>query len=164
MFETVQDSVYEQTPFGTMFLLFFGETLALFLGGLITLFWSFHAWLMMKAMTTIEFCEKKLPKDGKGGEDGVSPYSYGVYGNICATLGTNPLTWFLPTSGSPGNGLVYESPFGPTEDSYLLEASFQPAPMGPPDPFLTRDFEVNRKLSAKRLPSSQKLFYQTSYH
>lgn len=144
MFETVQDSVFQQTPFITMFLLFFGETLAFFLGWLITLFWSFHVWLLLKAMTTIEFCENKLPKEGKEGSAEASPYSNGIFSNICQTLGDNPLFWLLPDSGPSGDGLTYV-----TEASSLLEQSRSQGPsrgqggldMAQNDPFLTRDFE-----------------------
>merc|ERR1719378_454982 len=50
MFSTVKNSVDSSTPFLTMFLVLFGETLACFLGLLVSLFFSFHIWLMLKAM------------------------------------------------------------------------------------------------------------------
>merc|ERR1719158_610453 len=56
MFESVQESVEVDTPFLTMSLLLFGETLASFLGILVTAFFCFHIYLMMRTMTTIEFC------------------------------------------------------------------------------------------------------------
>merc|ERR1719160_794936 len=56
MMESLKSATEVDTPFLTMFLLFFGETLAAFLGFLVTAFFFFHIWLMLKAMTTIEFC------------------------------------------------------------------------------------------------------------
>jgi hypothetical protein len=103
MFESVQASVEVDTPFLTMFLLLFGETLSSFLGILVTAFFCFHIWLMFKAMTTIEFCEKSLKKVGY--KD--SPYDHGMFGNITTVLGPNPLLWFFPVSNPQGDGLTF---------------------------------------------------------
>merc|ERR1719321_1576943 len=100
MFESVQASVEVDTPFLTMFLLLFGETLASFLGILVTAFFCFHIWLMFKAMTTIEFCEKSLKKVGY--KD--SPYDMGPYGNIVIVLGPYPWLWFFPVANPAENG------------------------------------------------------------
>merc|ERR1719375_1315272 len=55
MIESVKACIDDpDTPFLTLFLIFFGETLACFLGVLVTAFFGFHVWLMMRAMTTIE--------------------------------------------------------------------------------------------------------------
>merc|ERR1719428_101098 len=63
---------------------------------------------MLKAMTTIEFCEKKMPKNGKEAEkSGASFYDLGCFGNIKAVLGPNPLMWPLPVAPPIGDGLVY---------------------------------------------------------
>merc|ERR1719215_272910 len=66
MFFTMWTSVYkafwEQEDLMPMFLLVFGQTLAFFLAVLLTTFWGFHVWLLFMAMTTIEFCEKSMPK------------------------------------------------------------------------------------------------------
>lgn len=91
-----------------MFFVLFGETLSLFLGLLITAFFIFHIWLMLKAMTTIEFCEKKMPKGGKAAvEEAGSVYDLGCFGNIRAVLGPDPMTWFLPIEPGVGDGLNY---------------------------------------------------------
>merc|ERR1719388_291157 len=103
MFESVQRSVDANAPFMSMFALLFGETLSSFLGILVTAFFCFHIWLMFKAMTTIEFCEKSLKKAGY--KD--SPYDMGPYGNVTAVLGPNPLTWFFPISNPRGDGLTF---------------------------------------------------------
>jgi len=44
MLDSVRNSVDSNTPFMTMFLLLFGETLAAFIGMLVTAFWLFHVW------------------------------------------------------------------------------------------------------------------------
>lgn len=98
------------TSFPIMFLTLFGETLAFFLAVLVTLFFGFHNWLMFKAMTTIEFCEKSLPKkdgEGKGGDS--SMYDLGCMGNIRVILGENILLWFFPCSRPKGDGLNFVS-------------------------------------------------------
>lgn len=103
MLDSVRNSVDVSTPFLTMFILLFGETLASFLGLLTTTFFSFHIWLMLKSMTTIEFCEKSLKKTGYD----TSLYNRGVCGNIRAVLGDNMFLWFLPLSPPSGDGLNF---------------------------------------------------------
>jgi len=113
MSESVVRSWDASTPFATMFFVLFGETLSVFLGCLITPFFIFHIWLMLKAMTTIEFCEKKMPKGGKEkkaeAEDayGGSLYDNGPFSNMKACLGPNPLTWMIPVTPPIGDGLHY---------------------------------------------------------
>jgi len=99
------------TPFVTMFTIFFGWTLTLFLAVLVTVFFVFHIWLMLKAMTTIEFCEKSGPR-GKDCCDcryDSSVYDLGLCGNICAVLGDNPVLWFFPCARKEGDGLHFVS-------------------------------------------------------
>merc|ERR1719401_751084 len=78
-------------------------------------------------MTTIEFCEFKMPRveraDGK--EVQTSLYDLGVCGNVAAVLGENPFLWLLPVGGPSGNGLSFPGG-GPTTPVLLyqdLEAS-----------------------------------------
>lgn len=95
-----------------MFLLLFGETLACFLGLLVSIFFTFHIWLLMKAMTTIEFCEKSMKKSGYNS----SAYDRGFLKNLKAVLGDNPLLWLLPCSPPSGSGLSFveeDTPFFP---------------------------------------------------
>eukprot|EP00413_Alexandrium_margalefii_P042548 CAMPEP_0204603624 /NCGR_PEP_ID=MMETSP0661-20131031/57378_1 /ASSEMBLY_ACC=CAM_ASM_000606 /TAXON_ID=109239 /ORGANISM="Alexandrium margalefi, Strain AMGDE01CS-322" /LENGTH=111 /DNA_ID=CAMNT_0051614703 /DNA_START=648 /DNA_END=979 /DNA_ORIENTATION=+ len=111
MMDSVVRSIIDGLPFVTMFFLFFGETLAMFLCVLLTSFWSFHVWLLFKAMTTIEYCEKAMPRsdeEGRGGGGlGASPYDRGgCGGNVRAVLGDNPLAWLLPLSPPSGDGLT----------------------------------------------------------
>eukprot|EP00927_Polykrikos_kofoidii_P082435 TRINITY_DN81_c1_g1_i1.p1 TRINITY_DN81_c1_g1~~TRINITY_DN81_c1_g1_i1.p1 ORF type:complete len:360 (+),score=30.31 TRINITY_DN81_c1_g1_i1:137-1216(+) len=103
MMRTVQTAVDSTVPFTNMFLLLFGETLAAFIGLIATGFFAFHIWLMFKAMTTIEFCEKQMKRTGYNS----SAYDRGVRGNISAVLGDNILLWLLPCSPPSGTGLVF---------------------------------------------------------
>merc|ERR1719375_2718252 len=105
MMESVKDSVDTSTPFVTMFFLLFGETLAGFLGLLVTAFFGFHVWLMLKAMTTIEFCEKSLKRTGYDR----SAYGRGLGGNLRAVLGEQPLLWLLPCGPPAGDGVDFLS-------------------------------------------------------
>jgi len=114
MMETVHRAWDINTPFATMFCALFGETLSVFLACLITPFFLFHCWLMLKAMTTIEFCEKKMPKGGKKeveSHDDVadSLYDMGCYSNIQACLGPSPIWWWCPCDPQRGDGLNYLS-------------------------------------------------------
>merc|ERR1719379_2267046 len=88
-----------------MFLLLFGETLAGFLGFLVTIFFGFHIYLALKAMTTIEFCEKAIKRHAYDG-DHAQLYNRGLCGNIRAVLGDNTLLWLLPLNPPTGNGLT----------------------------------------------------------
>merc|ERR1719195_1561085 len=65
---------------------------------------------MMKAMTTIEFCEKSMKKSGYNS----SAYDRGFMKNLKAVLGDNPLLWLLPCSPPSGSGLSFveeDTPF-----------------------------------------------------
>mmetsp|Transcript_48427 Transcript_48427/g.85340 ORF Transcript_48427/g.85340 Transcript_48427/m.85340 type:complete len:369 (+) Transcript_48427:160-1266(+) len=112
MIESVLRTWNVDTPFFTIFFVLFGETLAIFLGVLVTMFFSFHIWLMAKAMTTIEFCEKKMPKGGSSERADKSVYDTSVYdlgpwGNVRSVLGNNVFTWWLPFDPPSGDGLNY---------------------------------------------------------
>jgi len=111
MAEAVKRAWDINTPFVSMFCILFGETLSLFLASLITPFIIFHIWLMLKAMTTIEFCEKKMPKGEKAKTEGLeysdSLYDMGVFNNVKTCLGPNPLTWLIPVAPFIGDGLNY---------------------------------------------------------
>jgi len=126
MFFTMGTSVYkayfDQEDLWPMFLLVFGQTLAFFLSILLTTFWGFHVWLMFMAMTTIEFCEKSMPKARTEEEQNTglcgcdcpgsnieSPFDIGNISNVCAVLGRNPIFWFLPVWTVQGNGLSYDT-------------------------------------------------------
>lgn len=112
MSESMVRSVDENAPFVIMFFILFGLSLSFLLGTLVTLFYGFHVWLMLQGMTTIEFCEQVLPKQGMVScwicMESDSIYNLGAYGNIQAVLGDNPLLWLFPFSGPPGDGLNFE--------------------------------------------------------
>lgn len=142
MWESVWRSWDENSTFVVMFFVLFGETLSIFLGSLLTAFFSFHIWLMFKAMTTIEFCEKKMPKKQpvEGADSGGSAYDLGCVRNICAVLGNNPLIWPLPISphGRGSDGLHY-----PTYD----EGN---------DAFMQRNYEAGRGRKKKGHQNTQR--------
>merc|ERR1719235_1937322 len=119
MVESVKKSILVDTPFVTMFFLLFGETLACFLGVLVTAFFCFHIWLMMKAMTTIEFCEKSLKK----ADYDSSLYHKGAWGNMCEVMGPTPAFWLCPFSMPDGTGLSWVD-----EKSSLMTASSSSSP------------------------------------
>jgi hypothetical protein len=108
MFESVWWSTRVDVSIYTMFTLMFAQCTAAFLFVLISLFLTFHIWLMLKAMTTVEFCEKSLKKASYNS----SIYSVGLYGNVCAVLGPNPLLWLFPISLPTGDGLTWSKPKG----------------------------------------------------
>lgn len=103
MLQNVQESIDSETAFADIFLGLFAETLAAFLGLLITIFFIFHIWLMLRAMTTIEFCEKSRSKAVYE----PSLFDRGFLGNIRAVLGDNMLLWLLPVNPPSGDGLSF---------------------------------------------------------
>lgn len=109
MFGSAQQATRTDVPFSFMFMLIFGETLAAFLVVLVSAFFFFHIWLMMKAMTTIEFCEKSLKKTGYDS----SIYQKGPYQNMCEVMGPKPLLWLLPVSLPSGDGLSWTDESSP---------------------------------------------------
>mmetsp|Transcript_117484 Transcript_117484/g.328916 ORF Transcript_117484/g.328916 Transcript_117484/m.328916 type:complete len:172 (+) Transcript_117484:2-517(+) len=102
--ESVQDSVYMDVPHINRFLLVFCTTLSFIMGSLMTVFLSFHTWLMTKAMTTIEFCEKT-----SAAPHSFSKYDRGLWENIKVVLGPRPLLWFVPLDPARGDGIHHHS-------------------------------------------------------
>ncbi|CAJ1404305.1 unnamed protein product [Effrenium voratum] len=125
MIPTVESAVQQNSAFTQMFLVLFAETLSAFLGILITLFFLFHIWLMLQAMTTIEFCEKNTKNQSYGS----SVHDRGINGNIRAVLGDWMLLWLLPVSPPVGSGTNF------AEDG---------------DPFITRALEPERGRSRRK--------------
>merc|ERR1719399_1185328 len=70
---------------------------------------------MIKALTTIEFCEKSMKNTGFDS----SAYNRGFCGNVRAVLGDNPLFWLLPVSPPSGNGLSFSNV---NEETPMMEA------------------------------------------
>jgi len=126
MAETVNKTIEIETPFLTMFVVIFAQTIASFLGLLVTLFFLFHIWLIINAMTTIEFCEKTLPKKDaelKTGETSLYSQS-SIYRNISAALGDNLLFWLLPIDGPSGDGLRYDRTDGSSPDDKMALVAY----------------------------------------
>merc|ERR1719272_1221728 len=92
-------AVQRDVSFSSVFIVLFGETLAFFFMTLTTLFLGFHIYLMLSAMTTIEFCEKALPKKAESSGDYTSMF------------------WLVPFVPPPGDGCTYPrntgAPLGP---------------------------------------------------
>lgn len=103
MSESVKFVVDRNHEFVEMFTLVFAETLGGFLAVLVTAFFGFHIWLMFRAMTTIEFCEKSMKKPGYA----ASPYHRGIFGDMQEVLGKNPLLWLIPVEDLTGDGLSF---------------------------------------------------------
>lgn len=58
----------------------------------LTLFWGFHVYLILKATTTVEFCEKR----SRTHDSSASPYLGSALYNLKAALGQQPLLWLIP--------------------------------------------------------------------
>lgn len=101
MFDTTWWATRQDVPLSAMLVFLSGQTFASFALVLLCFFLAFHLWLMVNALTTIEFIEKR----SKRSSEESSAYSIGVYQNICAMLGPKPLLWLLPTSLPEGNGV-----------------------------------------------------------
>jgi len=105
MSESVTRAVTDETPSKHRFLLVFCMTLSVIMGMLLQMFFALHVWLMLKATTTIEFCEKRHRRTGAGGCVG---YDVGLLRNLQAVLGSNALLWLLPLGPPDGEGLYFE--------------------------------------------------------
>lgn len=118
MWQSVQILVErEGTSLLHMFLALYSQSLAAFVGMVVTTFFGFHCFLLARNMTTIEFCEKHSDAMGMGppsneavssGGHG-SKFDMGIYANVCAALGSSPLCWLLPFQQPEGDGLVFIS-------------------------------------------------------
>jgi len=128
MMPSVSTSISDNGHFGTMFFLLFGESLACFLGFFVTGFFTFHIWLTWNSMTTIEFCEKSLPKKGSDEEGNESIYNLGPAANFRAALGKDLVLALLPTAPrlDKGGGLAF-----------------------PVNPAIARDVNESRRLRAE---------------
>eukprot|EP00928_Gymnodinium_smaydae_P020415 TRINITY_DN17891_c0_g1_i1.p1 TRINITY_DN17891_c0_g1~~TRINITY_DN17891_c0_g1_i1.p1 ORF type:complete len:548 (-),score=95.69 TRINITY_DN17891_c0_g1_i1:58-1701(-) len=108
MFDTLWWATRTDVDSCILILLCVGQTGATFMVVITSMFFSFHVWLMMQAMTTVEFCEKSLKNSGYDN----SIYSIGLTGNISAVLGSNPLLWLLPCALPQGDGLLWSGTAG----------------------------------------------------
>jgi hypothetical protein len=106
MTESLHRVLFEETTFPRRFLVVFGVTLSVMMGVLLMLFFMLHIWLVWRATTTIEFCEKAYKRSGADAGT-VSLYDNSPYENIKAVLGSNPLFWLVPCAGPEGDGLQF---------------------------------------------------------
>lgn len=106
MSESVRTSVVEETPSANRFCLVLGMTLATVMGLLCTVLGAFHAHLMIRGMTTIEFCEQSVA--GRPTSKARS-YDCGRFANVSAVLGPQPLLWLLPLCPPEGDGVSWPS-------------------------------------------------------
>ena len=92
-------------PLADLFIVLFGESLGAFVALICSGFFGFHLYLTVKALTTIEYCEKQ---SGKSNPQNQSIFSKGVYGNFQEVLGKNPLIWLIPFHPDRGDGLSFD--------------------------------------------------------
>eukprot|EP00397_Hematodinium_sp_SG-2012_P028010 GEMP01029465.1.p1 GENE.GEMP01029465.1~~GEMP01029465.1.p1 ORF type:complete len:312 (+),score=43.43 GEMP01029465.1:113-1048(+) len=81
----------------------FVETFAIAGSIAFTGFWGYHAWLVLRGMSSIEHLEKNASTTGS------SMWNLGMWNNIEAVLGPYVALWFLPCSSAVGNGLRFAS-------------------------------------------------------
>jgi len=116
MTESLHRVLFEETTFPRRFLVVFGVTLSVMMGVLLMLFFMLHIWLVWRATTTIEFCEKAYKRAGADSGT-VSLYDTTPYENIKAVLGHNPLFWLVPCAGPEGDGLQFATNDGDDKSS-----------------------------------------------
>jgi len=120
MLSSVQKAVEVDTPFTGLFMLLFGETLAIFLGVVVSFFWAFHTWLLCSGMTTVEYCEKARKRPA--GSAVPVGFDNGIYANLCGGLGPEPLLWLVPIGSLDGEGLVFQREKASLLDSNKLSS------------------------------------------
>lgn len=124
MIESTNRAIADDAHFVVMFALMYGLTVSGFMTITLNVFLLFHAILLWKNMSTIEYCEKSAPRTLDDEDEprekpvwfgfGMSKYDMGPMFNIKASLGENPLLWFLPVGGPMGDGTRFRT----TEENY----------------------------------------------
>ncbi|CAJ1458577.1 unnamed protein product [Effrenium voratum] len=122
--------VHATLPALTTFLLIGTEALTFLLSTILVPFLLFHTWLIIRNMTTIEFCASfaKTP-DEKPYEN---PYDVGIYRNLCSVLGSSPLVWWAPVGGPAGDGISF--PRRGLPEYYMLSDEEDPEAAHPAGP------------------------------
>lgn len=87
----------------TLFLQAMGSFIALLLTVLLSGFLSFHLWLVVMAMTTIEYLEKRQSANSG------ARYRRGPLQNLKDVFGPSMFLWLLPCTRVEGDGLFWES-------------------------------------------------------
>mmetsp|Transcript_27607 Transcript_27607/g.51786 ORF Transcript_27607/g.51786 Transcript_27607/m.51786 type:complete len:293 (-) Transcript_27607:61-939(-) len=98
-------SLEKEMPISHRFLLMLCLVTTGFMGGLLTVFSGFHVMLMLRGLTTIEFCEKQSQVSSAQGKG--SKYDRGFYQNFKAVFGPRPWLWLLPIDPPEGDGLSF---------------------------------------------------------
>lgn len=107
MAETVQRVIDIPSPFLTRCIIFFAETLAVVLAFIVSLGFAYHTYLLTNAMSNIEFWEQNDPKPDAESKATPGLYDLGLYNNIKASLGNQPLLWLLPVNPPRGDGVHF---------------------------------------------------------
>ncbi|KAL8427817.1 hypothetical protein Efla_005425 [Eimeria flavescens] len=98
-----------KVAFWELFALLLGATLDFFLVVVLALFGCFHLYLLIKGMTTIEFCEKRFRRSD------VQPppdlWNLGLWRNFNEAFGYNPFLWFMPIDNRVGDGKRFVSSY-----------------------------------------------------
>ncbi|CAK9062205.1 Palmitoyltransferase ZDHHC15 (Acyltransferase ZDHHC15) (Zinc finger DHHC domain-containing protein 15) (DHHC-15) [Durusdinium trenchii] len=103
VFETIVWSLEQEMPISHRFLLLLCFSTTSIMGGLLVMFAGFHTMLMLRGLTTIEFCEKmSIVTSGT-----CCKYDLGVYRNITAVFGPRPYLWLLPVDPPVGDGVIF---------------------------------------------------------
>ena len=100
MAETVQRVIEIPTPFLTRCIIFFAETLAVVLAFIVSLGFAYHTYLLTNAMSNIEFWEQNDPKPDAESKATPGLYDLGLYNNLKASLGNQPLLWVTSRESS----------------------------------------------------------------
>jgi len=115
MIPDIKDLNSSMTTWDT-FVALFTFSLAVILLLVFTVFDGLHIYLMLKGMTTIEYCEKNFRNPSTKS----NMYSRGCFGNVRAVLGNNPLFWLVPFGRPRSNGLSF-----PTRDLGRLQVDLE---------------------------------------
>jgi len=94
-------------PALTKFLLIGAEALSFLLSSILVPFLFFHTWLLIRNMTTIEFCASFTKTGSQEDQTSENPYDMGIYSNLCSVLGSSPLSWWAPVGGPEGDGISF---------------------------------------------------------
>eukprot|EP00927_Polykrikos_kofoidii_P065601 TRINITY_DN6133_c0_g1_i1.p1 TRINITY_DN6133_c0_g1~~TRINITY_DN6133_c0_g1_i1.p1 ORF type:complete len:716 (+),score=94.73 TRINITY_DN6133_c0_g1_i1:166-2148(+) len=97
------------SPALSTYMLIIDQILTASLSMVLIPFFSFHCWLLVRNLTTIEFCEKMRKQDGAEDptESAAWLYDVGIIENIRQVMGHNPLLWLLPVGGPAGEGVTF---------------------------------------------------------
>lgn len=123
MWKSVSISETADIPHIHRFYIVLGLVLCIILGSMMTMFGSFHYWLMYHGITTIEYCEKISVESSGLKQRRGSLYDRGLFKNIQSALGPNPLLWIFPISTPDGDGLTFEVA-APEDDSFKVNNYF----------------------------------------